>query len=114
MFAPDEDHLLPSLGIGLTDLAKGVSGMDRDIPASAYAPTRLTALIAEIAPRALAFTSLTAARIALGTRHAAGRTGHTAYPKLPIWVLPSPSGAARATFSAGPWQDLADHCRAQP
>lgn len=111
LFAPEDDHLLPPLGIGLTDLAKTASGMDRDIPASAYAPARLTALIANLRPRALAFTSLTAAKIALGRRVPAGRTDHADFPDLPLWVLPSPSGAARATFSAQPWHDLAAYFR---
>tara|TARA_R110002124_G_scaffold101091_1_gene248499 strand:- start:236 stop:727 length:492 start_codon:yes stop_codon:yes gene_type:complete len=110
---PDEDQLLPGLGLGLTDLAKGVSGMDRDIPATAYAPAALARLIAQFAPGRLAFTSLTAARIALGSRHAAGRACAPAFPDLPLWVLPSPSGAARGHFSTGPWHDLAADIRRQ-
>lgn len=113
LFDPTDDHLMPGLGMGLTDLAKDVSGMDRDIPAAAYTPARLARLIATFAPRRLAFTSLTAARIALGTRHPPGRTRHSAFPDLPIWVLPSPSGAARGSFSAAPWNDLAQDVRAQ-
>ncbi len=104
---PEEDHLLPAMGLGLTDLAKDVSGMDRDIPARAYTPARLAALIATLAPRRLAFTSLTAARIALGRRVAAGRVASPDFPGLAIWALPSPSGAARGSFSIAPWQDLA-------
>ena len=111
LFTPSEDHLLLGLHIGLTDLAKGVSGMDRDIPQTAYAPARLAALVAKLQPKRLAFTSLTAAKTALGTRHPAGRTNSPLFQNLPIWVLPSPSGAARATFSAAPWHDLAQHMR---
>ncbi|EEW25970.1 mismatch-specific DNA-glycosylase [Rhodobacter ferrooxidans] len=106
---PDEDHLLPGFGLGLTDLAQGVSGQDAEIPRHAYAPDRLQALVAAIRPRALAFTSLTAARLALGVpRLAAGalpadpRYGHTR-----LWALPSPSGLARSHFSADPWLALA-------
>lgn len=112
LFAPVDDHLLPALGIGLTDLAKGVSGMDRDIPSAAYAPERLAAAIADIGPKVLAFTSLTAAKIALGSRHPPGPARSAVFPGLTLWVLPSPSGAARASFSAVPWQALADHIRA--
>ena len=111
LFAPSDDPLLLGLGIGLTDLAKGVSGMDRDIPTAAYAPEALAALIAKLRPKRLAFTSLTAAKIALGARHPAGRAHSPLFPGLPLWVLPSPSGAARATFSAAPWHDLARHIR---
>lgn len=111
LFSPEEDRLLPALGIGLTDLAKGISGMDREIPANAYAPARLRALIAELRPARLAFTSLTAAKIALGARHPAGRVPA---PQLPIWILPSPSGAARGSFRVEPWYDLAADCREGP
>jgi TDG/mug DNA glycosylase family protein len=112
-FSPSEDRLLPALGIGLTDLAKDVSGMDRDIPHHAYAPARLMALITELRPTRLAFTSLTAAKIALGRRIKAGRTAHPDLPNVKIWVLPSPSGAARGAFSSHPWYDLADDFRGQ-
>ncbi len=111
LFAPVDDHMLLGLGIGLTDLAKGVSGMDRDIPKAAYMPARLAQLVASLRPKRLAFTSLTAAKIALGARHPAGRATATTFADLAIWVLPSPSGAARATFDAAPWHDLANHIR---
>jgi TDG/mug DNA glycosylase family protein len=103
---PDEDHLLPGLGLGLTDLArKGVAGQDRDIPPDAYAPARLADLLARLAPRGVAFTSLTAARLALGARHAAGRhQGCGAMAGQVVWVLPSPSGLARSHFQLAPWQ----------
>jgi double-stranded uracil-DNA glycosylase len=111
-FRPEEDHKLLSLGIGLTDLAKGVSGMDRDIPASAYAPAALRQVIATYAPRRLAFTSLKAARVALGARHSPGRADSAVFSGVQIWVLPSPSGAARRYFSPTPWQQLADDIKA--
>jgi TDG/mug DNA glycosylase family protein len=107
MLRPDEDHLMRGFGHGLTDLAKDVSGMDRDIPPDAYAPARLARMVEVYKPQRLAFTSLTAAKIALGQRHAAGRTRADAFPGLALWVLPSPSGAARGHFSAAPWADLA-------
>lgn len=107
---PEEDHLMPSLGLGLTDLAKHVSGQDADIPADAYAPDRLVSLVVEWQPRSLAFTSLTAARIGLGLRRAApGRQAEDArMPGVVLWALPSPSGLARSHFSLAPWQALAD------
>jgi TDG/mug DNA glycosylase family protein len=109
-FLPEEDHLLPSLGLGLTDLAaKGVAGQDRDIPPSAYMPARLAGLVARLAPRALAFTSLTAAKIALGARQDAGlHPGQGAMAGVAVWVLPSPSGLARSHFRPEPWHALGD------
>lgn len=108
--APEEDHLMPALGLGLTDLAKHVAGQDAEIPPDAYAPDRLVALVAEWRPRAVAFTSLTAARIGLGLRRAApGRQATDArMPGVALWALPSPSGLARSHFSIAPWQALAD------
>ena len=107
--APAEDALLPSLGLGLTDLAQGVAGQDADIPPAAYAPARLAELVAQIAPRALALTSLTAARLALDTPGlGAGRLDtNPRYGTTLLWALPSPSGLARSHFSADPWHALA-------
>ena len=104
---PEDDYRMPTFGYGLTDLAKGVAGADKDIPASAYTPARLHTLIAHYKPKAVAFTSLTAAKIALGQRQAPGPHPNSPYPGLKIWTLPSPSGLARGHFSAAPWHALA-------
>jgi double-stranded uracil-DNA glycosylase len=111
--SPEEDGLMPSFGLGLTDLAKEVSGQDAAIPAGAYDPARLFALVARHRPRALAFTSLTAARIALGRKVQAGPLpADDRAPGVTLWALPSPSGLARSHFSPAPWQALADAIRA--
>lgn len=107
--SPQEDHLMPALGLGLTDLAKHVSGQDADLPAAAFDTGRLIGLVGAMAPRALAFTSLTAARTGLGLRRvAAGRLPPD--PRLPgvaLFALPSPSGLARSHFRIDPWAELA-------
>lgn len=107
LMRPDEDRLLPLMGLGFTDLAKGVSGMDREIPPQAYAPETLAALVRRFKPKRLAFTSLTAAKIALGRRHPAGHIANPPFPDISVWVLPSPSGAARGSFHPEPWHNLA-------
>ena len=107
LLQPHEDVLMPGFGLGLTDLAKGVCGMDRDIPPAAYLPARLGEVIDLWRPKAVAFTSLTAARLALGDKRiCAGKAQIPAFPGTDLWVLPSPSGAARRTFHFEPWQDL--------
>ena len=112
LLRPDEDHLMPGFGLGLTDLAKGVAGMDREIPRTAYDPARLAALVAEWRPGVLAFTSLTAARLALGntTLSAGALPPQPGFCGVALWALPSPS-RANGHFSPGVWQALADHVR---
>lgn len=106
---PEDDHLLPGLGLGLTDLAKTASGADAAIPATAYDPAGLFARLAPLRPLALAFTSLTAARLALGRPEAqAGCLQND--PRLPgctLWALPSPSALAKSHFRSDPWHQLA-------
>jgi TDG/mug DNA glycosylase family protein len=63
--APAEYPLMPGFGLGLTDIAKDVSGMDRELPPGALGRDpckRLRAKIEAHAPQVLAFTSLTAGR----------------------------------------------------
>ena len=106
---PHEDFLLPGFGIGLTDLAKGVSGMDHEIPKAAFAPQVLAALIGQWQPGAVAFTSLAAARLGLGDKLLPeGRLPtDPRWPDVALWALQSPSGA-NAHFTARSWQDLGD------
>ena len=115
LLRPDEDHLLPGFGLGLTDLAKGVAGMDHEIPKAAFAPQVLAALITEWHPQAVAFTSLAAARLALGDKHLPeGRLpADPRWPNMALWALQSPSGA-NAHFSDRSWRDLAHWRRGLP
>jgi TDG/mug DNA glycosylase family protein len=114
LFAPHEYPLLLELGIGATDIAKHVSGMDHQLPEGALGRTALDDLRARIGaarPRLLAFTSLAGGRKFLGPRVTHGkqaeRIGETA-----IWVLPSPSPAAQNAWNQSVWHDLADEVRA--
>lgn len=109
--SPAEDALLPSLGLGLTDLCKRHAGQDADLPAEAFDPAGLFARLAPLRPRALAFTSLRAAQEATGRRGL--RPGRIAPdPRLPgaaLYALPSPSGLARSHFDPAPWHAAAAH-----
>jgi len=107
--APSEFATLPEFGLGLTDIAKSASGMDRELPVGALgrdACAALEAKISEFAPRVLAFTSLTAGRRFLGQVSGFGpqerRIGATT-----IWVLPSPSPTATWNWDLAPWRALA-------
>lgn len=107
--APTEDHLMPGLGLGLTDLAKTAFGQDAEIPPGAWDRPGLIARVMQARPARLAFTSLTAARLALGRPGlGAGRLApDPTLPGIALWALPSPSGLARSHFSPLPWHDLA-------
>jgi TDG/mug DNA glycosylase family protein len=98
-------------GIGLTDLAKGHSGNDDQLPRDAFDVPALRAKIERHSPRLLAFTSKNAARAALG--HAVGYgLQDELIGSTQLFVLPSPSGQARGHWSIEPWQVLATRYRA--
>lgn len=110
LLAPAEYPLLPEFGLGLTDLAKFVSGMDRQLPAGALgraAQANLREKIEAHAPRALAFTSLTAGRRFLGRADARFGPQQEHIGETAIWVLPSPSPTAGWNFDIAPWRALA-------
>lgn len=106
--APEDYGRLLDLRIGLTDLAKHHAGNDADLPRGAFDPARLEALVLEVKPRLLAFTSKTAARGFLGRRSAALAYGlqERRIGDTQLYVLPSPSPAAQTSWSLEPWLAL--------
>lgn len=114
LLRPDEDHLTPQFGIGLTDLAKTASGPDASLPAASFDAAGLAGKIAGARPRVLAFTSLTAARLALQRRgvKAGVQMPHEEFANVTLWALPSPSGLAKSHFDPAVWLDLAAAVRA--
>lgn len=103
---PEEDHLLPRFGIGLTDLvyADGVPEL-----------AGLVSTIGAVRPDALAFVSKTAAS---SYASAAGERQPRGYGALswtvagvPAFVLPGPSGANNGMplpLRTALWSDLVD------
>ena len=115
LMRPEEYADLPQWGLGLTDIAKHVSGMDRELPRGALGREACAALEARIraaAPRLLAFTSLTGGRRYLGRAAGFGeqpeRIGATR-----LWLLPSPSPTAGWNWEQHKhwWRMLADEAR---
>ena len=109
LFAPQEYEKLWEHGIGLTDIAKHVYGMDHQLPKDALGVEAVAALKARILkakPHILAFTSLNGGRKVMGARAVAGeqaeRLGDTR-----IFILPSPSPLAANHWDIKPWRDLA-------
>jgi len=106
---PAEFMRLPSWGLGLTDIAKGVCGMDKQLPAGALgreACRAMTEKIAAAQPDILAFTSLTAGRRYLGREASFGEQPEAIGPTR-IWLLPSPSPAANWNWREAWWRALA-------
>lgn len=80
-FRPEEFPELLALGIGLTDLAKRASGVDKSLRPSDFDVERLGAAIRMWRPGAIAFTSATAARVFLGRDAGFGEVG-ASLPRL--------------------------------
>ncbi len=95
-------------GIGLTDLAKFAVGVDSAIAPTDYAPSDLQTKIRHYAPRWLAFTSKQAAKVYFGTKTIAYGQQDEKIEQTRIYVLPSPSGAARRTWDISWWIKLAE------
>jgi TDG/mug DNA glycosylase family protein len=106
-----EFALLPRFGVGLTDIAKTASGMDKELPVEALgrgACAEMEAKIRACAPAILAFTSLTAGRRFLRRDVGFGQQQET-IGATRVWLLPSPSPAANWNWAAnaGWWRALA-------
>ena len=111
LFAPTEFRQLAALGIGLTDLAKNETGMDADFSTNGYNPACLLKKVEEYTPQIIAFTGKRPAAVfmmqALGIEVAGYGEQDTRFEKTRIFILPSPSGAARRWWSSEPWHRLA-------
>lgn len=112
LFSPAEFPLMPTFGIGLTDLSKFHYGNDNQLPVDAFDIAELRMKIERFAPRVLAFTSKHAGAAALGKSITYGLQP-TGIGSTRLFVLPSPSGQARRSWNPRTWQELADFVRAQ-
>ncbi len=106
----EEFALLLEMGIGLTDIAKAVSGQDAEIPIHAFDRVRLTTNIRNARPAHLAFNGKKAAAMFLGLP--TGRIPYGRIHKLlpdfpPLTVLPSTSGVASSFWDISHWRVLA-------
>jgi TDG/mug DNA glycosylase family protein len=109
-FAPAEYEDLLRFGIGLTDIAKHVSGQDNQLPRASLGPHAVKMLkerIEKNVPRILAFTSLTGGRSVLGPKANFGAQKET-LGKTRVWILPSPSPKAHWNWDEKVWRALAE------
>lgn len=116
LFAPRDYPALWDLGIGLTDIAKFAYGMDHQLPKDSLgrdAADALKARIQKVAPRFLAFTSLTAGRTVMGKQALPGKQAEK-IGGTEVWILPSPSPLASNHWDIAPWRALAKAVRRAP
>src|ERR1700733_5918524 len=99
---PSEYKSLLTFRVGLTDLAKEVSGSDANIKASDFDRTRLRQVIEDYKPFALAFTSKKAGQSFFGGKRDYGQQPET-IGTTRIYILPSTSGLANAYWSDKWW-----------
>ena len=103
---PEQYNCIRQYGLGLTDLAKSISGSDQVLSDEHFDRDGLRTKIRRYRPCILAFTSKRAGQEFLGRPVTYGllpeRVGETSF-----FVLPSPSGAARRYWDKKPWRDLA-------
>jgi double-stranded uracil-DNA glycosylase len=106
LLQPEEYETITHYGLGLTDLAKTIAGSDTVLSDEHFDRRGLRGKIERFHPRVLAFTSKRAAEEFVSDSVSYGllqqRIGTTA-----LFVLPSPSGAARRYWSTRPWLNLA-------
>jgi double-stranded uracil-DNA glycosylase len=103
---PEEYATLLDFGIGLTDLAKEVSGNDDILSRAHFKVDHLKTIIQQYRPRIVAFTGKRAAQEFLGHPVEYGRLAEK-QGETTLFVLTSPSGAACRYWSAAPWHELA-------
>jgi double-stranded uracil-DNA glycosylase len=103
---PEEYECITEYGLGLTDLAKFVAGSDNILAPEHFDADALHAKIRRYRPQVLAFTSKRAAEEFLGRSVGYGVLAEK-IDDTALFVLPSPSGAARRYWSEEPWHALA-------
>jgi TDG/mug DNA glycosylase family protein len=114
---PDEQHLLPALGVGVTNLVARTTAAATEVtPAELReGADRLRALVADLRPRAVAVLGMGAYRTAFrAPRAPIGRQADD-LEGAALWVLPNPSGLqaryGTEEIAAGlraAWQDATD------
>ena len=104
---PSEFRSLLDHGLGLTDLCKTAAGADHELPRGQDDAAALLRKIEQYQPRFLAFVGKRAAQAALDRKLAYGLQ-EVRFGPAQVFVLPSPSGAARRYWDERPWAALAD------
>jgi len=108
---PSEFATVINYDIGLTDLAKFVSGGDDQLQAGDFDVPALEHKLLPFKPRVLAFTSKNAGSIFYHSRKIALGRQPELFGNTTVFVLPSPSGLAIRSWDVRHWQAAADFAR---
>ena len=94
VFAPAEQHLLPALGLGITNVALRATARADELSDDELVAggERLRAQARTYRPQWLAVVGITAYRVAFGERAAVVGPQDRRVGDTRIWVLPNPSG----------------------
>jgi TDG/mug DNA glycosylase family protein len=104
--APEEYKSITKYGLGLTDLAKAIAGADHVLTEQHFDRNSLRTKVLRYRPRVLAFTSKRAAEEFIRHPVDYGLMTETIGDSA-LFVLPSPSGAARGYWNPKYWRELA-------
>jgi TDG/mug DNA glycosylase family protein len=93
-FDPSEQHLLPALGIGITNMVARATARADELSDEEYREGGriLAGKVARLRPKWLAVVGVTAYRTAFGDRRAAVGPQAASLGGTRVWVLPNPSG----------------------
>jgi TDG/mug DNA glycosylase family protein len=111
---PAEFPEVQHYGIGLTDLAKFVSGNDDTLNPLDFDAAALAEKIGSTQPKVLAFTSKNAGSIFLRSRRIGFGLQMETIGTTRIFILPSPSGLARRSWDIRHWEAAAAFAKALP
>jgi double-stranded uracil-DNA glycosylase len=112
--ASTEFMMVLNYGIGLTDLAKFVSGNDDQLKPADFDVVAIEGKIAQLQPHAFAFTSKNAGSIFYRSKKI--KLGRQPEPlgQTTVFVLPSPSGLAVRSWDIQFWHEVAEFVNVQP
>lgn len=106
---PEDYKNLLKYGIGLTDINKIESGMDKDVDLNDDTDVAILRFkMLKYEPKILAFTSKESAKVFFRTKNVQYGLQTQTIGKTKIYVCPSTSGAARGHFDINYWLGLKD------
>ncbi len=105
---PAEFGLLPSFGIGLTDVVKGQSGGDAEITFTAEGARSVREKVECHTPAVLCFNGKRAAKEFFGVAQVGYGLHEETIGNTAVFVAPSTSGAARGAWDVDWWRRLAE------